>query len=101
MEVSIKYISNIALPYKKQLEEKIIFGVDNFHSLPFSINQFGDEKQGTARFYNKDEDKIETKSTTIFESFFFKLDSFDGKTAFYSEVFLDKTDEHITQMKLW
>ena len=101
MVLEIKYLSNISIVYKNQLKDKIIYSFENLCNLPTRVNQFGDEKIGTANLYNKDSQQLENKKTIIFESFFFKLDSFDGVTAFYSEIFLKKTNENNEQIKLW
>lgn len=101
MVVEIKYLSNISIVYKNQLKDKIIFSFENFYNLPVRVNQFGNEKIGFKGLYSKDSQKLEEKSAIIFESFFFKLDSFDGITAFYSEIFLEKTSENNEQIKLW
>lgn len=83
MVVNVNYISNISIVYKKELENKIRFYCENVYSIPIIINQFGDEKQGVSRIYNKDTEKAEDKKGTIFESFFFKLQSYDGDNVFY------------------
>ena len=101
MVIEIKYLSNISIVYKNQLKDKITYCFENFYNLPTRVNQFGNEKTGVANLYNKDSQKLEAKNATIFESFFFKLDSFDGVTAFYSEIFLEKTSENNEQIKLW
>lgn len=101
MVVEVKYLSNISIVYKNQLKDKITYSFENFFNLPVRVNQFGNEKLSIARLYNKDTQKLENINTMIFESFFFKLDSFDGKTVFYSEIILEKKIEGSEQIKLW
>jgi Holliday junction resolvase len=101
MEVELKIISNIHLVFRKELIEKIINISENAQTLPILCNQFGKESLGKASFYNQDNGKKEEKHTTIYESWFFKLESYNNNLAVYQEVYLSKKDEGQTLLKLW
>lgn len=101
MEVELKTISNIHLVFRKELIGKIKTISETAYSLPLLCNQFGKESIGKANLYNPDNNKKEEKTTTIYESWFFKLESYNNDLAIYQEVFLSKKEEGQTLLKLW